>query len=312
MLKLFDQLAQIATTDAPVLITGETGTGKELIARELHTRSLRQNKDLVTLNCSAIPENLLESELFGHEKGAFTGADKDKPGWFEMADQGTIFLDEIGELSPATQAKLLRVIQFGESTPVGSKRTRKIDVRLLTATNRDLPALVRTGKFRKDLYFRLNVFELCLPPLRERGHDIIALAEHFLELAAQKANKRSIILSENASALLLDYPFPGNVRELENIIQRAIFFCKESHITAEDLQLLNIDDPGTPTVAHSSQDFKKAKSALLDQFEKEFLTSHLNKTKGNISLAAQNAGMYKKNFIDKMKRHNIRAEQFKM
>ncbi len=310
MVKVFDLIEQIADTPATILITGETGTGKELIAWELHTRSARRDHELVTLNCSAIPENLLEAELFGHEKGAFTGADKTKPGWFEVADKGTIFLDEIGEMSLDAQVRLLRLVQFGEYTPVGSKETKKVDVRILAATNRDLEEMVREGTFRKDLFYRINVIELKLPPLRERGADITQIAEYFLERLARQAKKNMQGFSPEAIEQLGKYDFPGNIRELENIVQRAVFLSRSETISANDLNLVLGSRPPQHFPIEETN-FKTAKSKLIEDFEREFLTARLQESHGNITKAAEKAGIYKKNFIDKMKQYGMRGEDFK-
>lgn len=230
---VLDDVAQVAGTDTTVLILGETGTGKELVARTIHRQSRRSQRPLITLNCAAIPAALMESEFFGHEKGAFTGATQKREGRFGLADRGTIFLDEVGELSPDLQAKLLRVLQEGEFTPVGSSQTRKVDVRVIAATNRLLEQAVREGKFRDDLYYRLNVFPIHLPPLRERHEDIVPLARAFAEAAARRIGRRIEPLSEECRQRLMNYHWPGNVRELQNVIERAV-------ITAQDNQL-NLD-----------------------------------------------------------------------
>jgi len=312
MQELLELVDQVAGTETIVLITGETGTGKELIARQVHLKSPRKNKDLVVLNCSAIPENLLESELFGHEKGAFTGADKTKQGWFEVADGGSIFLDEIGELSLAAQAKLLRLIQFGELTPVGSKISKKVDVRIIAATNRDLANMVKKGTFRQDLFYRINVMELKIPALRERGDDIFNIAEHFLHRFANRSNKRIIGFSEEARHWILNYDYPGNVRELENIVQRAVLLCKEDKIQPENLPIALETDLSSTTIASSEKNFQKAKQVILESFEKEFIVARLKENNGNITQAALNSGMYKKNFLDKMKQYNLKWETYKM
>jgi PAS domain S-box-containing protein len=218
---------QVAGTDASVLILGETGTGKELVARAIHEASERRSKPLVRVNCAAIPANLVESELFGHQKGAFTGASEKREGRFALADGGTVFLDELGELSLDVQAKLLRVLQEGEFEPVGSSRTRKVDVRVLSATNRDLHAMMKAGTFREDLYYRLSVFPIRLPPLRERGADIGVLAEHFAAKFARKMGRTLAPLSEACKRRLAAYDWPGNVRELANVIERAVITARE-------------------------------------------------------------------------------------
>jgi transcriptional regulator with GAF, ATPase, and Fis domain len=303
--KVFELIDQIADSDAVVLITGETGTGKELVARQIHQKSNQAENELLVLNCSAIPENLLESELFGHEKGAFTGATQKKQGWFERAHHSSIFLDEIGELSPNAQSKLLRLIQFGEITPVGSTKTIKVNVRLITATHRNLKNMVKEGHFRQDLYYRINVIELMLPPLRDRGHDVLELADYFVKKYANRLNKTIVDIEDTAKSALLTYHFPGNVRELENIIQRSVILTKGDIILAETMPFLFAHTLNDKPINQGDINFRSAKKKLLVEFEVEFLKNRLSETKGNISQAAQNAGMYKKNFIDKMNLYNI-------
>ena len=224
---------QVADTDASVLILGETGTGKELVAGAIHRASGRRGKTLVRLNCAAIPPSLIESELFGHEKGAFTGATERREGRFALADGGTIFLDEVGELALDLQVKLLRVLQEGEFEPVGSSKTRRVDVRVLSATNRDLPAMMKAGKFREDLYYRLSVFPIQLPPLRRRGEDVVLLAEHFAARFAKKLGRASLPIGEDGRQRLLAYDWPGNVRELANVIERAVITARDGRLNLE-------------------------------------------------------------------------------
>lgn len=228
--RVCDLVRQVAPTDTTVLICGETGTGKELFARAIHEHSPRKGRTMIAINCAALPPELIESELFGHVKGAFTGATAPRDGRFVMADNSTLFLDEIGELPLALQAKLLRVLQEGEVQPVGSAHTVKVNVRIVAATNRDLAEEVRKGAFREDLYYRLHVFPILLPPLRERGEDIIALAEAFIEKHARKLNKGPVQMDEISRRLLLAYPWPGNVRELQNIIERALIMCRDGKL----------------------------------------------------------------------------------
>jgi len=305
--KVLELVDKVAGTDATVTITGESGTGKELIARQLHQKSSRADKELVVLDCSSMTDTLMEAELFGHEKGAFTGADKSKPGWFEIADKSTIFLDEIGELSLAAQKKLLRLIQFGEFTPVGSKTVKKVDVRIIAATNRDLQQMVTEGIFRKDLYYRINVFELKIPPLRERREDILGLASYFLQQIARESKKEIHGFSDEAKSLLRNHNYPGNIRELRNMIHYAVILCQTDSIQAEHLPLGSSQSP----MSMDEINFKSAKQSVVDQFEKTFLLQRLKETKGNITRAAGNAGMYKKNFMDKMKQHGINSGDFK-
>src|SRR5207245_942295 len=227
---LLKQVAVVAPTDSTVLITGETGSGKELIAQAIHDSSPRRNAPLIKVNCSAIPENLFESEFFGHVRGAFTGALRDKPGRFEMADGGTLFLDEIGELPPAMQSKILRVLQEQEIERVGDIRTRKVNVRVIVATNRDLKQEVESKRFREDLFYRLNVFPLEIPPLRERREDIPALATYFLRKTAKKMNRPLARLSRATANQLSAHAWPGNVRELQNAVERAVILAHDGEL----------------------------------------------------------------------------------
>ncbi len=228
---------KVAKSNSTVLIHGETGTGKELIAGAIHHNSLRSARNFVKVNCAALQENLLESELFGHEKGAFTGADRQRIGRFEQADGGTLFLDEIGDMSPSTQAKILRVLQEHEFERLGGTRTIRVDVRLIAATNRDLPSMVAAGSFREDLYYRLNVVSVQTPPLRERKEDILALATSFLRRFGNELKKRLDGLDPDAQKLLMRYNWPGNIRELENAIERAALLAEHAVVTADDLRL---------------------------------------------------------------------------
>lgn len=239
MKDLYNRIHKVAPTAATVLIHGETGTGKELVARALHEESQRNNHLMISVNCAAIPETLIESELFGHEKGAFTGAATNREGLIAAADGGTLFLDEIGELPLEAQARLLRVLQEGEVRPLGSVESRKVDVRLVVATHRDLRKLAKEGKFREDLYFRINVVQLTLPPLRERGRDIIKIAESLLQRYCTQFGKTPLSLANDAVDAIMAYQWPGNVRELENAMQRAVILCEDSNEISA--QLLSID-----------------------------------------------------------------------
>ena len=233
MIQVLNDVAQVAETDATVLILGETGTGKEVLARAIHAASRRRENAFIKVNCAAIPATLIESEFFGHEAGAFTGATKRRDGRFALADRGTIFFDEIGELPPDLQVKLLRVLQEGEFEPVGSSRTLKVDVRVLAATSRDLQQAVRHGKFRQDLYYRLNVFPIHLPPLRERGEDIELLAAEFAARLAKRMGRKIQALSREEIRRLRAYSWPGNVRELHNVIERALITSRDGTLNLD-------------------------------------------------------------------------------
>jgi transcriptional regulator with GAF, ATPase, and Fis domain len=233
--EMFQLLEMVAPSDASVLLLGETGTGKELVAQAIHRNSPRAAGPCVVVNCATLPETLLESELFGHERGSFTGATVRKEGRFLVAHRGTVFLDEIGELPLPIQAKILRVLQAREFEPVGSNRTQKVDVRIITATNRDLEKMVREGRFRDDLYYRLNVFQLVLPPLRERLEDLPLLADFFLKKYGEKNRRGVITLAPEALQAFRHYSWPGNIRELENIIERGVILCQGGVLTREDL-----------------------------------------------------------------------------
>jgi DNA-binding NtrC family response regulator len=243
MEEIIHRAERVAETKSTVLITGETGTGKELVARAIHHRSAQRDMPLIKVNCAAIPESLLESELFGHVRGAFTGASATKKGKFALADGGTIFLDEIGTMSPALQSKLLRVLQEREFEPLGSERTERVDLRVIAATNRDLRQMVSEGKFQEDLFYRLNVIPMELPPLRERRDDIPALAEHFVRKHAQRTGRRITGTDDTVMSLLQQYDWPGNVRELENTIERAVVLATGAVITAKDISVISAVAP---------------------------------------------------------------------
>lgn len=272
--ELYERLQRLAPSNANVLIIGETGTGKELVARQLHRLSLRGNGPFVAVNCAALPEQLVESELFGHEKGAFTGAILQKKGWFEVANGGTLFLDEIGDLPPATQVKLLRVLQEREISRVGGRTTIPIDIRLVAATNVNLEEAVKTGRFREDLYYRVNVAKLNLPPLRKRIGDILPLAEHFVGVYRQHLGLSHASIVDSARAALMSYPWPGNIRELENVIHHAMLVMQDGLIRAHDLHLarLTVDDTAingyhTPTAADISNSHAPLEQSLLKLFD---------------------------------------------
>ena len=250
--RVLDMVKKVAKSNTTVLVRGETGTGKELIAGATHHNSLRASRNFVKVNCAALQENLLESELFGHEKGAFTGADKQRIGRFEQADGGTLFLDEIGDMSPSTQAKILRVLQEHEFERLGGTRTLRVDVRLIAATNRDLPAMVHAGQFREDLYYRLNVVSIEMPPLRERKDDIVPLANAFIRRFSGELKKKIEGLDADAQKLLMRYNWPGNIRELENTIERAMLLAEGRAIAADDLRLGESGSQGSAGREHAA------------------------------------------------------------
>lgn len=311
ILEVIDITAQIADTDATVLIYGESGTGKELISRALHENSSRRKKPFVPLNCGAIPDALLESELFGHVHGAFTGAIKEKQGWFGYADGGTIFLDEIHQMSPSLQTKLLRILQTGEYSLVGSTEFRKASVRIVTATTRSLHELIEKEKFQEELFYRINVIDITLPPLRERKSDIPLLIQHFLKMFCSKYNKGNLNLSQDAEELICAYHFPGNIRELRNIIERAVVLAKGEMIGRSHLpiRILNRGDPETSK--SSCSPFKEAKRLAVEKFERAYIIESLKGTKGNISKAARSSGIHVTHFYSKMKYYHINPHLFK-
>ncbi|MDR3192351.1 MAG: sigma 54-interacting transcriptional regulator [Treponema sp.] len=285
MREVYDMLSQVAPSDATVLITGESGTGKELVAAELHRLSRRAAAALVKINCAALPESIIESELFGHEKGAFTGATAQRKGRFEMAHRGTIFLDEIGELSPQIQVKLLRVLQERELERVGGAETIKVDVRLIVATNRNLEEEVKAGRFREDLFYRLNVFPLHIPPLRERKSDIVLLADHFTGKYAEKNGKRIKRISSPAIDLLTSYSWPGNVRELENCVERAVILSNDQVIHSYNLP------PSLQSAVSTNTEPTTTLDAALSRLEKEMIVESLKIAEGNMAAAARSLGI---------------------
>jgi Nif-specific regulatory protein len=285
MKEVFNLLAQVSGSEATVLIRGESGTGKELIAQAIHYNSPRADRPFVKVNCSALPETVIESELFGHEKGAFTGAVQTRKGRFEMADGGTVFLDEIGDLPPSIQVKLLRVLQEREFEKVGGNRTQRVNVRIITATHRNLEAMLQTGEFREDLYYRLNVFPIHVPPLRERKSDITLLADYFAEKYSARNNKQIRRISTPAIELLSMYHWPGNVRELENCIERAVLLSTDEVIHGHHLPPTLQSAESTDTRLHTTLQEE------LENFEKELLLDALKSAKGNAAMAARNLGI---------------------
>ena len=316
MQEIFDIIENIAPTSSTILITGESGTGKELVARAIHNRSNRSDKPFVVINCAAIPVYLLESELFGHKRGSFTGAIADKRGLFEEADGGTIFLDEIGEMPPSIQVKLLRVLQEGEVRAVGDVTARCVDVRLIVATNRDLVDAVREGSFREDLFYRVNVIGVLLPPLRDRTDDIPLLAYHFLQLYASRMKKKIDRISVDALQALQNYSWVGNVRELENVMERAVVLAGADSITSQDIPAkilsesfyLVSDNVGLDIAKFS---YKEAKNRALTSFNRAYLSSLLKEAKGNISFASERAGMDRSNFKKLIKKYAVDTSEYR-
>ena len=335
---VFKMLVKVAPTDSTVLVTGESGTGKELLVRALHANSNRANKPFVPINCGAIPKELLESELFGHEKGAFTHAIRSRAGRFELADGGTIFLDEIGEMDLSLQVKILRVLQEKEIERVGGSGVKKVDVRIVAATNRDLENEVKAGHFREDLYYRLNVIPLHLPPLRERGGDVILLARHFLNKFCEKKGREPLDLAPKTVRILQAYAWPGNVRELENFMERLSILTDGDVVNPSDLpdkilnQVADLDDEAeaafeeaaqqlaapTASAAQASQprqgfvwpdlaDLEKLGLSLkdfLDTVETRIIDQALEKASGAKNLAAEYLGMKRTTFIEKLKKRH--------
>ena len=289
MQEIFATIERVAPTRATVLLAGESGVGKDLIARAIHFHSPRRDRPLVKINCSALPENLMESELFGYEKGAFTGAVGSKPGKFEQADTGTVFLDEIGDVPAAVQVKLLRILQEREFERLGSNVTRHIDVRVIAATNQDLRAALEQGTFREDLYYRLNVVPMNIPPLRERKQDIPFLANHFLRKLAPDSGHVVEGISDAAMEKLVGYHWPGNVRELENVIERALILCGGNQLEADDIKLEMA--PRSRPAGDSNQHHFLPEGLTLDQYEQELIREALRRADGNKSQAARLLGL---------------------
>jgi two-component system response regulator HydG len=302
MVDLLETVAMVAPTEATVLITGESGTGKELIAGAIHANSPRQKKPFIKINCAAITETLLESELFGHEKGAFTGADRRKEGRFRLAHGGSIFLDEIGEMSVAMQVKLLRVLQEKEVQRVGGEEVIKVDVRVMAATNRDLEEEIKDGRFREDLYYRLNVVTLALPPLRQRQDDIPLLARYFLETFAEKNRKRIKGFTPQAMDRMMRYAWPGNVRALMNAVERGVILCRDEYISEQDLPLAVKE---TPIGAPEAKDPTPPADISLDEVEKTTILKTLESSEGNKSEAARRLGITRRTLYKKLKRYGV-------
>jgi len=326
MHSIFAVIEKVADTPSTVLITGESGTGKELVAKALHEQSSRKTQPFIKINCAAIPKTLMESELFGYEKGAFTGATSSKPGRFELADGGTLFLDEIGEIPVEMQVKLLRAIQESEFERVGGLKTIKVDVRLITATNRDLEHEIARGNFREDLFYRLNVVPLMIPPLRKRIGDIPLLVSHIIKKFNERLRKSITGVSDDALAALESHSWPGNIRELENVLERTILFCKGDRIERNDLQLVPMPvatppapaaaEPVAPPVEDDDEDHAEISGSLKEvvraetaRVERELIVKALDETGGNVTQAARLLKISRKSLQMKMKEFGLRDRE---
>lgn len=316
MLRVFDQIKLVAASDVTVLITGESGTGKDLTARTIHNLSERKGRSFIPVNCPTIPEHILESELFGYKKGAFTNASRDNEGLFQEADGGTIFLDEIGDIGPSIQTKLLRVLQEKEIKPLGDTKAKKVDVRIIASTNRDLKQKIADKEFREDFFYRLNVLPIRLPSLRERITDIPLLAEHLVSKHCAKMKKKTKIIPESVIDQLMKYAWPGNVRELENILVQGILYSKKETLESSDIPLTDSDslhqqDCLMKNSAISDLPYKQAKENVLQEFNHRYIGAKLSLTRGNITQAARQSGMDRQALQQIMKRFDIDPRTFK-
>ncbi len=306
-----ERLMRVVESRVPVLITGESGTGKELVARMIHRTGERSRRPFITVNCAAVPEGLLESQFFGHEKGAFTGAESQTPGKFELADNGTLFLDEIGEMSPALQSKFLRVLEHGEFERVGGIKTMHVDVRMITATNRNLEEMVEEGTFRADLLYRINVFPIHLPSLRERDQDVTLLAYHFLKLADHRNNRQVHYITPEALELLNSYPWPGNIRELENGIERALLLSDGVRLKPDDfpqqIESRNRQSRQTARAPQAADEDGRRQVRSLKEIEREAIQNALEVNSGNIALSARQLGISRNTLYRKIKELELRA-----
>jgi two-component system, NtrC family, nitrogen regulation response regulator NtrX len=305
--ELKEMISIVAPTNAWILIMGENGTGKELVARSIHHLSWRSHKDIVEVNCAAIPEELIESELFGHEKGAFTGATEKKRGKFDLAHEGTIFLDEVADMSLKAQAKILRILQEKKFERVGGNKLIDMDVRVLAATNKDLEEEMKAGRFRQDLYYRLHVIPLCVPPLRDRKEDIKPLVERFLMDFTTKEGLEPKTITDEALSLLMKHDWPGNVRELKNIIERLIILTPSNEITAKDIPFLNTKEESEAALCDQSLTGDSLKDAKMD-FERQFILKKLEENEGNISKTAEAIGLERSNLHKKLKSLKVAAK----
>jgi DNA-binding NtrC family response regulator len=311
--KVIEMVRKVAPTNSTVLISGESGTGKELIARAIHANSKRGNKSFFAVDCGTISAALLESELFGHTKGAFTGAHRDKPGIFKVANEGTIFLDEIGNITLEVQAKLLRFLEGREFLPLGSTTTQTVDVRLILATNQDLKEMVSEGSFREDFYYRIFVYPIAMPPLRERKEDILPIAYHFLEQFNSGLGKNIKGFDSNAVTKLTQYDWPGNVRQLRNAIERAIILCDKELISLKELPFTDEVEQLIERVPSTNEELKRIKKEIrqkaVGEVEKNFVINALALNNWNVTQAAKKVGLQRTNFQNLMKKHGIRLQQ---
>jgi DNA-binding NtrC family response regulator len=313
MQEIYRIIAKVAVTDSTVLIYGQSGTGKELIARAIHFNSPRREKQFVPVDCAVLSENLLESELFGHVRGSFTGAVTTKPGLFEVADGGTVFLDEVGNISLSIQAKLLRVLQEREFTPVGGTKAKKVDIRLIAATNKELEKMIKEEVFREDLYYRLNIVPISLPTLRERQEDIPLLAVHFLRKYAEEMGKAIKGFTPEAMGKMMRYPWPGNIRELENVIERTVVMIDDEMVKVEHLilpgqQEKEILENQIPLTSEGLKEIKKQmREKAVEEIERAFVLSALERHQWNVTRAAEEVGMLRPNFQALMRKYNLRA-----
>ena len=313
MQEIYRIIAKVAMTDSTVLIYGQSGTGKELIARAIHFNSPRREKQFVPVDCAVLSENLLESELFGHVRGSFTGAVTTKPGLFEVADGGTVFLDEVGNISLSIQAKLLRVLQEREFTPVGGTKSKKVDIRLIAATNKDLEKMIKEETFREDLYYRLNIVPISLPTLKERQEDIPLLAVHFLKKYTEEMGKTIKAFTPEAMEKLMKYPWPGNVRELENVIERTVVMTDDEMVRVEHLilpgqQEKEISENQIPLTSEELKEIKKQmREKAVEEIERAFVLNALERHQSNVTRAAEEVGMLRPNFQALMRKYNLRA-----
>ncbi len=302
--EVFDRIEKVGTTDVTVLIEGESGSGKELVSREIHKRSKRRNEPLIIMNCAAVPETLIESELFGHEKGAFTGAAERRSGKFELANKGTIFLDEIGDMSISTQSKLLRVLQEQKFERLGGAETLAVDVRIISATHRDLEEEIEEGRFREDLYYRIKVVNIKIPPLRHRSEDIPLLVNRFIQYFSEKHQKRVASISSEAMKILISYNWPGNVRQLKNFIESAVVLTNNEILDTGDLpEEIKYPENNTTTSKNIdySLSFRDAKKILIENFERDFIKRKLEEFSGNVSRTAEALDMHRQNLQQKIR-----------